>query len=138
MLEPLLQRRTQRRQVSDFDSAAGGQSIADFRPAEVKDQVIGAQTGDVAVGIKTFQRVIKIIRQEDRFDIALLQHGVGPFRRLHFLFGRVVDRFPIRGVQTIAIKVEEASADRDQPTVLRGVLQRSKATDQTANLLTGR
>ena len=104
--------------------------------AQVKHQVIGAQTRYVSVGVKTFQRVVKIIGQENRFDVAFVQDHLWPLGIAHFFFCCVVQRFPIRLGDSVVLKIKERLTDTDQPLVVSCVFDIGQSTNQSAHQFT--
>ncbi len=135
--EPLLERRPQaRKRTVELDPGTGREPLSRFRFTEVEHQVVGAETRDVRVGIKAFERVVEIVGQEDRFHVALIEHRTGPLGRGHLAFRRVVQRFPVRRVDPVPVEPEKGPANLDQPAVLGRVLERPQALDEPSDQFT--
>ena len=129
VLKALLQAGTKAFEAAvQFDSGACRQSAANFRFREVENQVVGAKAWNVGFGVKTFQRIVKVVGQKDRLDVALVEHRFGPLRRCHDRFAAIVECFPIVQVQPIFFEAKERAANFDQPTVLGRVFKRLQTT----------
>ena len=134
VLEPLANctAKTAKRTV-ERDATATFKPFTDLSLVQLEHQVIGSQTRNVGVGVKPAQRVIEIIGQEYRLDVALIQHHLGPLSRCHRTLGGVVNRFPIGGVDAICLEAKKFLANFDEPAVLRGIFDWPKVVHQAAN-----
>ena len=107
-------------------------------PIQLEDEVIGAQAGDIDLGVKTFQGIVEIVGQEDRFQLAALQHLLRPVRAGHLLGRQVVELFPVRLVNSLFFKPKQLLCHLQQPAVLDGIGQIAhlahQARDQLARL----
>ncbi len=78
------------------------QPLAHFGFAEVKHQVIGAQAGDVSLGVEAFERIVEVVGEEDGVELRPCEDLLFPIGLRHFLRCGVVELFPIRRRQVLA------------------------------------
>ena len=63
--------------------------------AQVKHEVVGSQTGDVDAGVETLERIVEIVGQKDRLQLARSQHLSRPVRLAHSSAAVIVESFPV-------------------------------------------
>ena len=51
---------------------------------QLEDQVVGSQAGNIDAGVKSLQRVIEVVGQEDCLELALSEYLLGPVGGCHF------------------------------------------------------
>ena len=71
MLEELANARRRLASIAHLDASRLRQPLPHLWLVQMKDQVIGAQAGHIAVGVEALQRIVEIVGQEDLLDIGL-------------------------------------------------------------------
>ena len=65
---------------ANVDACGGGQAVDDTGLSRVKHQFIDPQARNIAAGIEALERIVEIVGEKHRFDVAFFQHTVRPAR----------------------------------------------------------
>ena len=87
--------------------------------------------GTYTLRIPAFQRIVKVVGQQHRLELALPQDLLRPVRRTHLLHGRVVKGLPVVERDVVVREPKERLRNVDEPAVLNRVLQRLEMRDQS-------
>src|SRR4051794_24851940 len=99
----------------------------------MKNQVISSQAGNVAVRVEAFERIVKIIREKDLFQLALFEDLVFPVGLSHLRASSIVEQLPVIGRDGIALEAKERAAHLEQPVDLDGVIEIAELLDEPAD-----
>src|SRR5262245_43547347 len=95
MFEKLANRGPQRRSIPEVSVRRLFEPLAGFRFAEMENQVVGSEAGDIAFGIEAGERIIEIVREKYGIELRAIEHLLLPVGLGQFLVRSVVERFPI-------------------------------------------
>src|SRR5579885_3656810 len=89
----------------------------------MKDEIIRAQTGDVAIGVEAFERIVEIVGEKNLLDVRAAQHLVFPLGLRHEALRRLPENVRIGGGEAITGKIEKRTSNFQKPSVLSRVVE---------------
>jgi hypothetical protein len=89
---------------------------------EFQNQVVGAEARDVGRGVPAFERVVEVVRQEDRLELGRLPDGAVPGLAVLRVVGALVEVVDGVGVDPVAFEAVEGPGDFEEPGILDRVV----------------